>query len=48
MKKTNKIVLTFLSIPIIIFLLLVAKSDHTLKTGKEVTLPITGYDPRDL
>ncbi len=48
MIKSNKGLLISLIIPIVALALLVVYKKHVLSIGKEVILPITGYDPRDL
>lgn len=48
MIKSKKGILIALTIPIVSLLLLVGYKKYVLSIGKEVTLPISGYDPRDL
>jgi len=48
MIKSQKGVLIALIFPIIALVLLVGYKKYILSFGEEVTLPITGYDPRDL
>ena len=48
MIKSPKVLIIILAIPIIALFALVIYKKHILSVGKEVTLPIRGYDPRDL
>ena len=48
MIKTKKGLLIALIIPIISLAVLIGYKKYILSIGKEVILPITGYDPRDL
>ena len=48
MIKSKKGILTALIIPIIALVFLAGYKEYILSIGKEVILPITGYDPRDL
>ena len=48
MIKSKKGLLVALIIPIIALALLTGYKKYILSIGKEITLPITGYDPRDL
>ena len=48
MIKSKKGVLVALMIPIVALAFLVGYKKYILSVGKEVTLPIVGYDPRDL
>ena len=46
MKK--KLLATFLSIPLLFFIIWTGYLEYQKQTGDLITLPITGYDPRDL
>ena len=48
MIKSKKYILTALIIPIIALLALAIYKKYNFLTGHQITLPITGYDPRDL
>ena len=48
MTNSKKIIIFFLMIPIMALASLIFYKRHILTSGEEVTLPITGYDPRDL
>lgn len=48
MIKSKKALLILLFLPIFALILLAEYKKYLLFVGKEVTLPITGYDPRDL
>lgn len=48
MIRTKKGVLLALIVPVIALALLVGYKKYTLSIGKEITLPIAAYDPRDL
>ncbi len=48
MIKTKKGLLIALVVPIICLVVLTGYKKYILSVGKEVILPITGYDPRDL
>ena len=48
MIKSKKYILISLIIPIIALLTLAIYKKYVFLTGRQVTLPITGYDPRDL
>lgn len=48
MIRSSKGILIALAIPILALAMLVAYKKYILSVGKVVTLPITGYDPRDL
>lgn len=48
MIQSKKGVLMALIVPIVALAFLVGYKEYTLSTGREITLPITGYDPRDL
>lgn len=45
---SKKILILVLLIPILALAALVAYKKHVLASGKEVILPISGYDPRDI
>lgn len=46
--KKKIILIIALLFPILFLLQLTAYKKHILESGYEVTLPVTGYDPRDL
>lgn len=48
MIESNRKLIAVLVFPIIALMLLTGYKSYLLNTGREVTLPITGYDPRDL
>lgn len=48
MMRSRSALVTGLVIPILALAALVAYKRHILTTGREVVLPIEGYDPRDL
>ncbi len=48
MIKSNKGILIALIIPILVLAVWVGYKQFTFSIGKEITLPIMGYDPRDL
>ena len=48
MIKSKKAMCIALAIPIVSLALLVSYKKYILSHGEEVTLPINGYDPRDL
>ena len=48
MIKSKKSILIVLIVPIIALLTLAIYKKYVFLTGQQITLPITGYDPRDL
>lgn len=48
MSRSRKILIIVLLFPILILAALIAYKKHVIATGKEVILPISAYDPRDL
>ena len=48
MIQSKKGLLIALIVPIVALALLVGYKQYILSIGKKITLPITGYDPRDL
>lgn len=48
MIRSKTALIIVLLIPIVALFALVCYKKHILMTGREVVLPITGYDPRDL
>lgn len=48
MRQTKKMLLIALLFPILVLFALTLYKRHILTSGIEITLPISGYDPRDL
>lgn len=48
MLQNKPILIVAFILPIVILLGITLNAEYNLRTGKEVTFPIKGYDPRDL